>query len=364
MKKRQMVRNTYHEVDKGSRQRSNRKENKYSRADVLLRHAKDGDNSRRSTHTKLIAPTVLFPSNTACDVRPVFFLAVLAEDLLLWLRARGTPGDADHGNQLARQEIPSPYLAVADVGRTCRSTCSTCGGPGGRHLVAGNHPLLTAAQDGLDAKLLVPPRGIGVGTQTGAVLAVHEAQTAVERADEDGAAVAGEGQAGDAGGEDVDGAAAHAHVVGAEAAVDAAGQDLGPADGEAGDGVAGVVEDLDRFGVAGLGVPDADGGVDAAGEHERVGLAGELDAVDAGGVAVGCAAEAAGGRGGGDVPEEDGAVAATGDEALVVGCYVQREDFVPVGGVGLDETALGDGGRRGRGFGRDVGRSGIYGFRL
>lgn len=48
------------------------------------------------------------------------------------------------------------------------------------------------------------------------------------------------------------------------------------------------------------------------------------------------AREAPDGGGGRDVPEEGGAVAACGDEAGVVGGDGEGEDFVAVGGVGLD----------------------------
>lgn len=45
----------------------------------------------------------------------------------------------------------------------------------------------------------------------------------------------------------------------------------------------------------------------------------------------------------GDVPEEDGAVAACRCEAGVVGGDGQREDFVGVGLVGLDEAGFWEG---------------------
>lgn len=61
-------------------------------------------------------------------------------------------------------------------------------------------------------------------------------------------------------------------------------------------------------------------------------------------MALGITSEAPRRDGCGYVPEEDGTVAAGGDEALVVGCDSEAEDFVAVGGVGLDEPALGDGG--------------------
>jgi len=46
--------------------------------------------------------------------------------------------------------------------------------------------------------------------------------------------------------------------------------------------------------------------------------------------------ESAEGSGGRDVPEEDGAVAAGGGEAGVVMGDGEGEDFIAVGGVGLD----------------------------
>lgn len=64
---------------------------------------------------------------------------------------------------------------------------------------------------------------------------------------------------------------------------------------------------------------------------------------------MGGGAEAADGGGRGDVPEEDGAVAAGGDEALVVRGDGEGEDLVAVGGVGLDEAAFGRGVARLRG---------------
>lgn len=95
----------------------------------------------------------------------------------------------------------------------------------------------------------------------------------------------------------------------------------------------------------GAQVPQARGGVDAAREDEGVLGASEGYGVDAAGVAMRRGgAETARGLGGGDVPQEDGAVAAGGDEARVVGGYGEGEDLVPVGGVGLDEAACGDGG--------------------
>lgn len=64
------------------------------------------------------------------------------------------------------------------------------------------------------------------------------------------------------------------------------------------------------------------------------------DAVDAADVALGGVREAAQGGGCADVPEEDGAVAAGGGEACVVWGDGEGEDFVGVGGVGLDEAAF------------------------
>jgi hypothetical protein len=52
------------------------------------------------------------------------------------------------------------------------------------------------------------------------------------------------------------------------------------------------------------------------------------------------------------VPEEDAAVAAAGGKGRITGCDIEREDFVAVRRVGLNEL---------RGFGRLMGSSGLGG---
>lgn len=61
-------------------------------------------------------------------------------------------------------------------------------------------------------------------------------------------------------------------------------------------------------------------------------------------MALGVVREATECLGGRHVPEEHGAVAAGGGEAGVVCCDGEGEDFVRVGGVGLDESAFRKGG--------------------
>lgn len=78
---------------------------------------------------------------------------------------------------------------------------------------------------------------------------------------------------------------------------------------------------------------------------------------------MGGAAEAPDGGGGGDVPEEDGAVAAGRDETFVVRGDGEGEDFIAVGGVSLDEAAFGDGGAVLGGLLGDIG-GGVEGLGL
>lgn len=82
-----------------------------------------------------------------------------------------------------------------------------------------------------------------------------------------------------------------------------------------------------------LDVPQSDRGVETAADEHGVVLGTENGAFDAPGV-PGVALEC---LGGGDVPEEDGFVAAGGDEARVIAGDGDGEDFVAVdAGVALD----------------------------
>lgn len=170
---------------------------------------------------------------------------------------------------------------------------------------------------------------MGIRLQTLARLAVHQPQPAIEPPDQQRAPVARSADARHARPHDVRGAATRAHVVGPDAPIDTAGDDLGRAAG-AGDAchaVARLGQRLHRLlRVVGPQVPDPHAGVEAAAYEEVLvlavggggGRAGESDAVDPRRVApLRRAPEPPDRLRRAHVPEEHEAVAARGGEARV-----------------------------------------------
>ncbi|QBZ57029.1 hypothetical protein PoMZ_01948 [Pyricularia oryzae] len=226
------------------------------------------------------------------------------------IRSR-SPWNLERGDDLTGKNIPSPDLAVL-IGGVVRAGIAA-------QLVAGDDEPLPRAEQALHAEALVPPPALGaVRAQTGASGAVHQAQGAVERADEERVAVAREAEAGDAGADNVDDAPAHADIVGADAAVHAAHHDLGVAHRQRRDAVARVRQGLDRLGsiAAALAVPELDRRVEASADEDRVAVAAERHAVDPARVPV--VAEPPQRCSSRHVPQEDGAVAAARGKARIV----------------------------------------------
>jgi hypothetical protein len=57
---------------------------------------------------------------------------------------------------------------------------------------------------------------------------------------------------------------------------------------------------------------------------------------------MGVAPKPLGSNSGANIPEEHTAIAASRDKTLVIGSDRKTQDLVAVGGIGLDETTLGD----------------------
>ncbi|KAL2106982.1 hypothetical protein VUR80DRAFT_5881 [Thermomyces stellatus] len=173
---------------------------------------------------------------------------------------------------------------------------------------------------------------------------VHEAQLAIQRAHQHGLPVPRERQARDARAHLVPHAPAHPQIVGPHAAVHAPCDYLRIAHREARHRIPGFLQHLDRLCRVGPYIPDAHAGVEPAGNQHGVAVPTEAHAVHARRVAVAAGPEAADGLGSGDVPEEDGAVAARRGEALVVSGDGDAQHLVAVSRVSLDEAALRHGG--------------------
>ncbi|PNY26027.1 Uncharacterized protein TCAP_04046 [Tolypocladium capitatum] len=265
-------------------------------------------------------------------IAPLLLLSVPAYYLFPLVESLRAPRNLDSGNQFATEQVPGPDPAIA-VGVVCLA----------RHFVAGDDVLLPAAQQGLHPQFLVLQGRVRICPQTGAVVAIHHAQLAVQRAHQHRPPILREAQASHAHAKHIRRAPAHPHIVAPDPPVDASSHDLGPSYGQGCDGVPGVAEDLDRLKAAALGVPDAHRRVEPAADDEGVPVARKAHTVDSRRVALGVASESPRRHGRRHVPQEDGTVPARGNEALIVRCDVEAEHFVAVGGVGLDEAALGHG---------------------